>query len=296
MTPTDFTIALHIGAHKTATTHLQRSLSKSADQLHEAGVRYYGPPLFRMPGRSIPALFGLKGDRPDQATRRTPADQLELMRKNAGRLVFSEENYIGVLNSPRRFPVTMRYPDAGSRVTALANALGRKIDVLIGIRRPTGFLNSAYGQMLLGGRVMPIADYKRINPIESVDWVDLLGRLRAAEGVGRLTVWRHEDYAAVFPQISASLVGAENAHLVRPFERRIHEGPSTDAVNEIAQRHADGETGKLGFGMRKLLPVGPNYPAFDGFAEQEHRSGDAAYAKQVAALANLAGVTLLQPD
>lgn len=292
----DFTVAFHIGAHKTATTHLQRSLSKAADELHAVGVRYYGPPLFRLPGRSIPALFGLKQDDPDQVVRRTPSEQLELMRKSAERLVFSEENYVGVLNGPRRLPLKVRYPDAGPRLAALANALGRKVDVLIGIRRPTGFLNSAYCQMLLGGRVMPMADFKHINPIESVDWLDMLTRLRAADGVGDLTVWRHEDYAALFPQICASLVGPAHAHHVQFLDRRIHTGLSADAVGEIAQRHDDGDAGKLGFGMRKLLPVGPDYPAFDGFDEIEHAIGEAAYAKQIAAIAQLAGVTSLQPD
>ncbi len=292
MTPPDFTVAFHVGAHKTATTHLQRSLQSVAAPLADAGVRFYGPKHFRLPGRSIPALFGLK-DGPVDPSRRSPTAQLDLMRKDATRVVFSEENYIGVLNSPRRYPVEKRYPHAAERVTAFAQSMGCPIDVFVGIRRPTAFLNSAYCQMLMGGRVMPLDRYKHINPITSVDWRDLITRLRGAAGVRQLFVWRQEDYAAVFAQICAAMVGPEQATLVQPLPRRIHEGLSAAAVTETLRRHAEGDTERAGFGMRKLWPVGPDQPSFDGFDAKAHAEGDSAYAAQVDAIACMEGVTLL---
>lgn len=293
MTPPEFTVAFHVGAHKTATTHLQRSLLSAAEPLADAGVRFYGPKQFRLPGRSIPALFGLK-DGPIDPERRTPVEQLAVMRKDATRVIFSEENYIGVLNSPRRYPVKIRYPHAADRITALAQSLGHPIDAFLGIRRPTRFISSAYCQMLMGGRVMPLDRFKRINPIASVNWADLVMRLRGAEGLRNLVVWRHEDYAAMFPAICAAMVGPDNAHLVTPLPRRIHEGLSAMAVTETLQRHAQGEIEKTGFSMRKMWPVGPDQPTFDGFDAEEHVIGDAAYAAQVDAIAGLSGVTLLK--
>ncbi|MEL6682713.1 MAG: hypothetical protein AAFQ09_08705 [Pseudomonadota bacterium] len=288
------TIAFHIGAHKTATTHLQRSLSKAVDGLAAAGVRYYGPQDFRLPGRSIFALFGLKEPKPGQ-TRRAPLQQLELMRKEAEHLIFSEENFIGVLNSPRRYPVKQRYPHAATRIGQLAAALDRPIDVALGIRRPTSFLNSAYCQQLMGGRVVPFAQYAHINPIKSVDWLDLVTRLRAADGVGRLTVWCYEDYAAIFEQICTALVGQTAAALVCPLERRIHEGLSAQAVSETLLRHAEKKTDKLGFTMRKVMPVGPEHPAFNGFDEAAQTAGDLAYAQQISAIEAVPDVTFLRP-
>ena len=292
MTSSDYTIAFHIGAHKTATTHLQRSFMKAADALDAQGVRFYGPKDFRLPGRSISALFGQKKK---GAPQRSPTAQLEIMRKNARRLVFSEENYIGVLNGPRRLAVRQRYPHAAERITALAQAHEQPIDVLIGLRRPTAFLNSAYCQQLLGGRVVSMDTYKQINPIQSVNWLELVERLRAADGVNRLTVWRYEDYSTLFPQICTALVGQDADALVRPLDRRIHEGLSAQAVTEILQRHQNEETEKLGFAMRKMMPVGPAHPAFEGYDASEHAIGDAAYAEQIAGIAALPGVTFLQP-
>ncbi len=289
------TLAFHIGAHKTATTHLQWSFRNAADKLALQGVRYYGPQDFRLPGRSIFALFGLK-ERNLGQTRRTPTAQFELMRKDAHRVLFSEENYIGVLNSPRRYPVTVRYPFAAEHLSKLAAAIGQPIDVFLSIRRPTAFLNSAFCQQLMGGRIVPFARYATINPLQSVDWFNLVRRLRAAEGVNMLTVWCYEDYRAVFPRVCAAMIGADAARLVRPLRQRLHEGLSAPAVAEMLQRDPQDRTEKLGFKMRKLMPVGAEYPAFDGFDAATHAAGDAAYARQMAGIAALPGVTLLRPD
>ncbi len=295
MTSEDFTVAFHIGAHKTATSHLQRSLLSAADALAEAGVRYYGPEYFRLPGRSINALFGSNEAERPRAPRRPVEDQLRLMRKGAQRLVLSEENFVGVLNSPRRHALTQRYPNAAPRITALAATLGREIDVFLSVRRPTAFINSAYCQMLMGGRVMPMARYKEINPLATVDWLDLVTRLRATPGVGALTVWRYEDYAQLFPEVCHHLVGAAHADLVHPLTRRIHVGLSSPAVAEVLHRHADHDAKDLGYGARRLLPVEDGYPPFDGFDAAAHAAGDAGYAAQMAAIAAMEDVRFLQP-
>ena len=288
------TIAFHIGAHKTATTHLQRSISKVAEGLATSGVRYYGPKNFRLPGRSIFALFGLKDENP-APLRRSPLAQLELLRKDADHLALSEENFIGVLNSPRRLPVLQRYPHAATRITRLAQALERPIDVLLGMRHPTTFLNSAYCQQLMGGRVVPFERYAQLNTVESVDWLDLVTRLRAAEGVNRLTVWCYEDYAALFDQICAAFVGDKAAPQITALPRRIHEGLSAEAVAQTLQRHSQEDPEKLGFAMRKTLPVGTDHPAFDGFDQASHAAGDAAYARQISGIRSMQGVSFLQP-
>ncbi len=296
MPSTDFTVAFHIGAHKTATSHLQRSLLKASDALADVGVRYYGPDYFRLPGRAIPRLFGLNTDKDPAKVKRSPQDQLRLMRKGASRLVLSEENYVGVLNSPRRLPVKSRYPDAAGRVGALAKVMGRDIDVFVCLRRPTAFINSAYCQMLMGGRVMPMARYKDINPTDGIDWLDLMRRLRHAPGIGELTVWRYEDYTPLFNDICAGLVGADHGHLVTPLPRRIHVGLSSPAVAEVLHRHAQGDGKEMGFAARKILPIEEGYPPFDGFTQDEHSASKQVYDDQIAAIAAMAGVTFLRPE
>ncbi len=287
MTDRLFSVALHIGAHKTATTHLQQSIAAHGDAILGHGVRYFGPEHLRKPGQSIPALLGLavQGAAP-------PVSQL---RRTLHRLVLSEENYIGPLNAPRRKTGRCRYPDAAARIDAVAQALGQKVDVFLAIRRPTGFLNAAYCQQLMGGGVIRMADYLQANPLRSVDWHDLVLRLRAAPGIGQLVVWCHEDYATHFPAICAGLLGTEAAQLVRPLDRHVHRSLSAAAVAEVLHRHAMGEKDDLGQAARRLLPVEDGYPPFDGFSPAYHAAGDTAYRAQVVAIGAIRGVTLLDP-
>ena len=296
MTATPLSVAFHIGAHKTATTHLQRSLRHAADQLAAQGVQYYGPDTLRLPGRSLQSLFGLKHQAPDDAVKRPAAEQVARLRKDGHRLVLSEENFIGALNTPNGRKMKRRYKAADARLSGLSDAIGQKIDVHLAVRRPTAFLNSAYCQMLLGGRVQPLKTYLKSHGIGTVDWVDLVSRLRAAPGVGDVTVWRYEDYSALFPQIVAGLVGQEAASLVTPRRRRINQGLSAPAVAQVLEQAGAGADENSARAARKALPVEDGHAPFDGFSEKEHATGDAAYARQIAAIAKMDGVTLLRPE
>jgi hypothetical protein len=295
MTTKPISIAFHIGAHKTATTHLQRSLRHARDALVEKGVRYYGPDSFRMPGRTIQGRFGFPFKASATPAKRTPQDELAFLIKDGHRLLLSEENFIGSLNHPRGLAVKDRYRGAGSRLGSLAQAIGQEVDVCLALRRPTGFINAAYCQMLMSGQVMPIAAFQQRNPIGSVDWLDLVSRLRSTEGIGRLTVWRYEDYRVIFPQITAALVGDDAADLVAPVDRLIHPSLSAAAVAEVLQNTAILPLEEIGSAARKTFPVEDGHDAFDGFHDDDHALGDAAYAKQINAIAQMSGVTLLQP-
>lgn len=285
MTQQQMSIAFHIGAHKTATSHLQRSLQAASAALAAAGLCYLGPETLRQPRQSLAALFGMQG----------AGAQLPALAAQYQRLLISEENYIGALNPPRRRPVAQRYPDAAARIDAIAAAAGQKIDLFVGLRRPTAYLNAAYCQQLLGGRVMSMQQYRKLHPLASVDWLDLITRLRMAQGAGRITVWCYEDYAAHFPALMAAMLGADRADLACPIDQRIHVSLSAAAVAEVLHRHQGDATADLALIARRLLPVAAGYPRFDGFTAADHAAADTAYAAQIAAIAAIKDVTMLAP-
>ncbi len=291
----DFTLTFHIGAHKTATTHLQRSLEHASDSLIEAGVRYYGPNYFRLPGRAIHRLFGLY-PRFAKLQKRSGVDQLALMRKGANRILFSEENYVGALNEARPGRVIQRYPDAADRIAHLAAVTGlSQIDLCLSIRHPATFLNSGYGQHLLGGYVVSSADYLATHPLIDLNWVDLVASLVAVDAVRQITVWRYEDYGSLFGAICAALVGADAAPLVAPFKRRSHIGLSADAVSAVHAAY-DGRNGDvLASRYRKEYPISDAHPAFDHFDAATHAEVTILYANQCAQIAALPKVTFLHP-
>lgn len=296
MTSPSFSIAFHIGAHKTATSHLQRCLSKASEELAAEGVRYYGPQYFRQRRHAIHGLFGLRTGTNPKVARRSPTDQLAIIRKDGHRLVLSEENFIGPLNDPQGQPVAKRYEKAGAHLTSLAHAIDHDLDIFVSVRRPTAYLNSAYCQMLLGGLILPFDVYKAHNPLSSIDWFELIGQLRAVKGVGQVVVWRYEDYTQVYPKIIAGLVGQAQLPHIPWVKRTINEGLSAAAVAQVLADSADEDAAQLGYTARGALPVGADYPAFDGYTAAEHAAGDEVYLAQLAAIAALEGVTILRPD
>lgn len=298
MTAKPFSIAMHVGVHKTATSHLQRCLNKVAEPLAADGVRYRGPAYFRNADATIAARFGFAKNQDISAPTPDTAEALAVLRAGADRLVISEENFMGVLNAPRDFSRRQRYEAAAGRLNALSDATGHKLDVFLGVRRPTDFINSVYGQLLFGGQIRPIGAYLRQNPLQSVDWLDLVRRVRGARGVGQVTVWRYEDYAALFDRIVAGLVGPEHAHHVQFVARNVNPGLSATAVAEVLHRHACGQDLPKNFGAiaRTILPLEAGFPRFDAYTPDEHARGDAVYAAQIDAIDALDGVTLLRPD
>ena len=302
MTDTRPAIVLHVGAHKTATTHLQHSIIGSTRVVEQAGIRFFGPPHLRKPGTRIEARFNLPfNPRKTVADLRPAPVVLAEMLAGGRRLVLSEENFIGSLFD-RRHPGPFHaipaplYPEAAARVTALAEvaAPGQGIDLCLAIRDPAGFLNSAYGLALQAGSSVPVLNFKRRNPMALVDWADLVARLRAARGVGRLTVWRFEDYAATFGAVTAALLGPD-VPPIKPVARRVNPGLSAAAVAFTLEHKRKGIDGPVLQLARDTYPVGPDHPSHDAYDAEERALSDEYYATQVARIAAMEGVTLIRP-
>ena len=283
-------IVLHLGAHKTATTHLQHSLIASRIPLWESGIRTMMPPHLRGGGQSLEARFDLPINRKVMGDGPAPADVRAKLIGNAHRLVVSEENFIGVLQTRKgrvRLPL---YPRARQRLMMLIPMLApsQGVDLCFAMRDPAAFLNSAYGQVLMGGHLISPDDFKAENPLGAVDWVDILRRLRGTPGVNRLTVWRHEDYADVFRPICQTLLGDCNVP-VTPVAEVVHGGLSQEAVRRTLAGNSDAAT------ARAACPVGPEDPPFDAFTPEERDLSRDFYAAQVADVAAIPGVDLLRP-
>ena len=283
-------IVLHLGAHKTATTHLQHSLIAHRIPLWEDGIRTYMPPHLRGDDQSLEARFDLPINR--KVTGAGPgAEEVRAgLIGNARRLLVSEENFIGVLQTRKgrvRLPL---YPRARQRLTMLIPVLApaQGVDLCLAIREPARFLNSAYGQVLMGGHAITPDVFKADNPLGAVDWVDVIARLRDTPGVNRLTVWRHEDYRDLFPAIAGVLLG-DTPVPVAPVGEVIHPGLSRDAVD-----HALGGAGDA-TAARARFPVGADHPPFDAFTAKERDLSREFYAAQIAEIAALPGVDLLRP-
>ncbi len=287
-------VVLHIGAHKTASTHLQYSLRDAGPALADASVRFYGPESLRTPGDTLAERFGFPFD-PTRARDDTdPLAELARMADGAKRVVFSEENFAG--NFQRgwgKVPLPV-YPQASERVAKLAFALERSVDLCLAIRQPSDFLASLYSQILLSGKDVSPDDFLARNMPSEVDWSKYIADLRDATGVGSLTVWRYEDYGDLFRPICAVLVGEPAAAKVMPVAERAMPRLSEAAVRAVLSQRLSGEDKRPVRDIAADLPATNDNPPFELFDAPLREVADQFYAAQTLAISAMPGVTLLQ--
>lgn len=286
---------MHLGAHKTASTHLQASLNAASVDLAEAGVRFYGPDYLRKSGRTLPGMFGLT----EAAPRRAAPDQMRFLAKEGCRIVFSEENFWGPLTEGNgRIPLPL-YPRADDRVAAFAKAVAPvPVDLFIAIRDPASFVTSAYSQVMMSGHIEPFRAFRAANPFRRIGWAELIGRMSKQSGIRSLTVWRYEDYAAVFDQIIGRMVGRQAAASVAPLARYAHRSLSAVAVKATLAARGTGKGRELALSARARFPVAPDGSGrFDPYSAEDRAASARLYAAQIAKIAAMPGVTLLgRPD
>lgn len=287
-------ISIHIGAHKTATTHLQRSFYRARAKLARHGVTFLGPDEMR--GGQFPLGEVMKG--PGEATELRSLVAERLADLCAGRpvLVISEENLPGVVQTLEMPRSGRFYPKADARLTRLLTAIGAPVRLCLGVRDPARFLASAFTQQLMGGTVGPFEAYIGDRDPATMRWSDYVRRLLVLPNVTGLTVWRHEDYADVGPAILDRMTG-RGAAGVTLLDKTIHAGLSAAAYAQVAQAIADGRANEPGLvqAAKKAYPKGDEFPGFDPWDEETASRSRAAYAADMAEIEALDGVEVLRP-
>ena len=195
-------LTIHVGAHKTATTHLQQTLRGLIPQMLATGIHYSDIQHWR---GGLTRLAVALGDGPGPARLRGRLRRrLDATSAIWPEMVISEENILGSLRREGLMGAGgVLYPQAGRRLARLMGMLRhRPATICLAVREPCGFLTSAFSMQVLGGHELLFADYLGDFDPARLSWTDLARRLLATGAAARLVVWRYEDYPAVRPQIA----------------------------------------------------------------------------------------------
>lgn len=284
-------VVLHMGAHKTASTHLQQGLKRAGDRLRAEGLRVFLPDDLRRDGLRLQDWLG----RPDDD--RDHAEALRAAFAGPGvRLLLSEENVPGMVPGAELARDPRLYPQAGARLARLAGLLPPGPVVLaLAVREAAGFLASCHAQALMAGRVAPFAQvFGGLDPVRPF-WDDLAGRLLAAVPGARLVVWDHADWPAVAPQVLAELLGSAGQGVTLP-QGVSHPGLSAPAVARLlADAPADPAAARaLARELRADLGKAQGHPAYDPWGPEVRAGVRVAHAADLARLAARPGVRLLR--
>lgn len=291
-------IVLHLGAHKTASTHLQLALGRARAALAGQGVAMFLPEDLRRNGlRLADCLSSQPEDRSHNAVIRKALGEAA---RGARLLLISEENILGSAHQPAMIREARLYPDAGARLARLGMLLpAGRVTMALAMRNPAGFLVSAYSQRLLSGRIEHFEHYRGGLDPAALSWRDLVARLRAALPDAGLVLWAYEDYPAIAGQVLAAMLGREGARHVRPGPGRAHPGLSAAAQAALmAEAPALADAGPEAVqararALRRQFDRGRGHAPLAPLDEPTSIRAAAAYAQEIAQLAAEPGVSLL---
>ncbi len=291
MTKPDLTIALHAGAHKTATTHIQKTLSENETLLNEAGITFHGPSTFRAPGATLRHMFEI-GRRMERPFPGGPRALLKNLAAGRGRLIISEENFLGSLNPPDGAFRRHLYPNGPGRLEALFERVAPcPIDLFFAVRDPAAFVQSAYSQVLLSGRRVSLDEYLDGVSPEQVSWFRLIDRLVKRKVARQIWIWRYEDYPQIQEQLYSRLLTPKIAPSIVPHPTHVNQGLSQAAVEACLSNNPQSPLGRK---ARELYPVGDAYPRYEGFSAKVRQHSWLRYEDDLLRIEELQGVRLLR--
>lgn len=289
-------LTVHIGAHKTASTHLQQSLRALIPQMQAAGIHYSDGSHWRA---CSPTLSAALNDGPEgpKLLRRLQA-RFDAIHQIWPMQILSEENILGTLRPDRLLGEDSIYPQARTRLNRLCGTFRRRpMTVCLAVRDPLDFLISAFSMRVTGGRALVWEEFLDGFDPATLSWTDLAARLLSANGVARLLVWRYEDYAAVRPVLLSHLLPADLAGAVADGPRALV-GLSQAAYDHFLRRaieDIDADLAELAREAEQLHPRSAGHPRLQPASAALAADCAAAYAADIGTLAALAGVELLHP-
>lgn len=272
-------IILHLGAHKTASTYLQKRMGRSQGRLRRHLISFHGPKSLRP--RVNLALGDGKGMSRAEAHMRRRDCILRLIDEEQAigtrRLVLSEEQLLG----PLRDMILGRdfYQDAYDHLAPMAAALeGRPIHILLSVRSYAQFLASVYGQVIRGWRFMPFDQKTRSLLLnQSRGWSELVEEvIDLFPSAARITLWRYEDFSHVEDKVLDHLAGPA-AGLLRPLPERPFAALSQRAIDWLHDQAAQGNPPDRDTVQSVYDTMGRGDPSFDPWSAEERAYLDGRY-------------------
>jgi hypothetical protein len=290
------TLALHLGAHKTATTLLQREFEARRRELLRLGTAYLGPGDLRDEPSLVFPVPEMHPDRVAEVQGRT-AQRLENMVPGAlgdrrSRLLLSEENILG---TPR---LTLRhrtlYPGLIARLGALPAAWDMdQTRIFLSVRDYAGFFASCHSTVAQQGVWLPFGARERAALARLPRrWPDVVADIRATIPEARVTVWRYEELCATGQAMVEAMTGG-------PFEIDMDQSGAMGALSAGAMARIAAASARAGGAplpraqVRRIWHETAGSGPYDPWQAETRQMLSACYEDDCARIAGMDGVELL---
>ena len=281
-------ISLHLGAHKTATTYIQQALEQSLDKLRASGVGYI--PLAEM-RPTITRSVGLTG------FSRLPAARRALDRyRDCTTLILSDENILG---QPVPARSGLYYPRRRFRLWRLLRRLpSANVRIFFAIRAYDSFVSAMYSEIIRHRPFVAPDLYLKQVDVDAFAWRNVIASFVGLVGAERVTVWRHEDFAAVQDRLF-DLLTAGHGECVEAPDQAVRPSLSTEAVARLValqSRLTPVEIRDQVEAVARQFPKGPDNPTFSAYDPDRAARLRERYAREASQLADdFPGIHFLAP-
>lgn len=237
-------VVVHFGAHKTATTFLQKYLKNASVDLRRKGVGYLSLDVCRatvMPYISKSSkLSGMMGNVNPGAMWHSIAEVSESVVASGEalrRLVISDENLAGpalaILNK------SVLYPAASSRLRILVNQFPDvRVKLMVSIRDYADFIPSVYCELLRRQKLAPLSKMLDRHRNIVLSWPKYLGEIAAALPECDVLYWSYEDFIGSPADVVEAMTGVRMTSIEATISRKVRPSLTRKAVSVLqAARH-----------------------------------------------------------
>jgi hypothetical protein len=280
-------VLLHIGAHKTATSYMQKKLALNVDLMARRGIHYDPLETFR------PSFTPLLNE---ETTRENDFVKLLNGKAKTMALLISEENIMGVPGDlPREGKYYIRARQRLARTAELFHA--DEPEIFLSLREYAGFAVSMYSEYIRHQRFLSFADYRQKFEASDFSWLSIVDDIHAAIPGAKLTLWDFGDFRRIEKTVFQAMLGFDPAIFEEP------EGPVRESFSAAAVNAFEALSGVLAHeDMKKLikpitrnLPKGAHYPAFDPIDDETKAALKLRYKADLNAISTkYPGITFLR--
>lgn len=286
-------VTLHLGAHKTASTHLNTVLRANPElsAAHSVGV-----PNKSQTRQGLTRKLG----KYQAVPRNTKTEDAVVLDLSNGRpaVFLSDENILGV---PKRLMSELGfYPNAARRLRTTLNLIGDyPVELLLAIRSQPSFIVSTYAEAIRSEGYIAFDEFVGDTDLKMMRWSRLIRRILAVRPDLTITVWRYEDYGDLLPTILGLIMRANGDVSVGDLnmpEDRVRLGLSARAVDEIKALQDElgqpPERNQIEEIMEQY-PKSKDSPAPQPLDDERRKLLERNYRKDLRAIAKMERVTLM---
>jgi len=224
---------IHLGAHKTGTTHFQSVLSHHQSCLGRQGIGVLLPKELRTSNckTKLPKIY--RAPWLSRLYAHQTRHYLGLIAGEFTSLIVSEENFIG---SPTDILASYFYPNLDQRMKVFQQIFPYNKTIFLSIRNQADLLPSAYVQRLRHSPIpggFQLLKYRWINTPPS--WQDLIIRISKSITDSKLKIWTLEEYRDYSIDIVSAVCETQLPMQIKLPIPRNTKTPSWEAIQEIEQ-------------------------------------------------------------